>query len=187
MRDDKKQETPFLSLGKYLKRIRQKHSESVAEVSGAVEIDIQKWQSYEDGVERPSEDILLLLISHFGISSQEAEKIWEMAGYDQQRFAGLHENTAEQQLPQNIVVIPFDARIAYTDSVNVSASEFGVTIDFLQTGATSQPLAISRVGMSKEMVRQLMASLASAIQPTETRSLPASTDRIKKKNHKNKD
>lgn len=52
------------------------------EVSGAVEIDEKRLKRIEAGIERPAEDILLLLISHFGVADREAVQLWELADYD---------------------------------------------------------------------------------------------------------
>jgi hypothetical protein len=62
---NEQQERPYKVLGEKLKSLRQKMHESVAEVSGAVEIDEQALLKIEQGQERPSEDILMLLINHF--------------------------------------------------------------------------------------------------------------------------
>ena len=65
---------PFMSLGNHLKYVREQARQSLAEVSGAVEIDEAYLQRIEAGVERPAEDILLLLISHFGVKDREANR-----------------------------------------------------------------------------------------------------------------
>ena len=70
---------PFLSLGTRLKEFRQKSHESLAEVAGSVEIDINLLKNIESGTQQPSEDILLLLIAHFSIPENEATNLWEMA------------------------------------------------------------------------------------------------------------
>src|SRR6476620_9549288 len=76
------QKTPFVTLGKHLKYGREQSKQSLAEVSGAVEIDADALERIEAGTERPHEDILLLLISYFNIQDQEAVQLWELAGYD---------------------------------------------------------------------------------------------------------
>src|SRR5256885_9173824 len=86
---------PFKTLGEKLKAIRQKLHESVAEVSGAVEIDEQQLARIEQGQERPSEDVLLLLINHFGMQEDDAANLWQLAGYDQPHdhdVSGDHQN-----------------------------------------------------------------------------------------------
>src|SRR5438309_12010771 len=73
---------PFKTLGTHLKYLREQSNESLAEVSGAVEIAEDALMRIEDGQERPEEDILLLLINHFAMPDQEAVQLWELAGYD---------------------------------------------------------------------------------------------------------
>ena len=73
---------PFITLGRHLKYVREQLHQSLAEVSGAVEIDEQSLERIEAGRERPSEDILLLLISHYGVENQQAVQLWELAEYD---------------------------------------------------------------------------------------------------------
>src|SRR3954471_20114293 len=73
--------TPYRPLGRHLKELRTRANESLAEASGAVEIDVRDLASFELGASKPSEDVLLLLISHFAAKDDEAVSIWEMAGY----------------------------------------------------------------------------------------------------------
>jgi len=82
MSEQKQNTPPFKTLGTHLKYLREQVRESLAEVSGAVEIDVNVLERIEQGFERPSEDILLLLISHFAMPDQEAVQLWELAGYD---------------------------------------------------------------------------------------------------------
>ena len=78
---DKSESAPYRTLGNKLKALRENAKETLADASGAVEIDVKLLASYELGQARPSEDVLLLLISHFGAKDEEAVKLWEMAGY----------------------------------------------------------------------------------------------------------
>ncbi|HZM64175.1 MAG TPA: helix-turn-helix transcriptional regulator, partial [Candidatus Saccharimonadales bacterium] len=100
---------PFVQLGDKLKSIREHRKESVAEVSGAVEIDEQTLLKIEQGHERPSEDILMLLISHFGMHEDEAAGLWQLAGYDRQ--------DGERETPHNnktmVMIMAVDPRVIY--------------------------------------------------------------------------
>ncbi|HET7827573.1 MAG TPA: helix-turn-helix transcriptional regulator, partial [Candidatus Saccharimonadales bacterium] len=80
----------YKPLGKRLKELRTRANESLAEVSGAVEIDVMELASFELGKDRPAEDVLLLLISHFGTKDDEAVKLWEMAGYGLEKIPAGH-------------------------------------------------------------------------------------------------
>src|SRR5476651_2461314 len=80
-------EGTFRQLGKTLKELRNRVNETLAEASGAVEIDVKQLAGYELGHSRPTEDVLLLLISHFGVRDDDAVKLWELAGYGMQRIS----------------------------------------------------------------------------------------------------
>src|ERR1700683_4187621 len=78
----KESNAPYITLGQHLKYVREQSRQSLLEVSGAVEIDEDRLERIEAGIERPAEDILLLLISHFGVADREAVQLWELADYD---------------------------------------------------------------------------------------------------------
>lgn len=144
---------PYKVLGIKLKKLREAAKETLAEVSGAVEIDIQKLMNIEAGREQPSEDILLLLISHFDVEDREAVGLWEIAGY------GLPDEGAIDGGKQPVVMImPFDNRILYSDNAAVDSNENGVVVSFLQSTG-NQKLPVSRVGMSREQAEKLLLLL----------------------------
>lgn len=171
---------PFRLLGEELKNLRQKLRENLAEVSGAVEIDIDTLAKIERGEEAPSEDVLLLLISHFGTKEDQASHLWELAGYDEQKVTMSHiGNIEEGKIQPGIMVLPMDIRIVYTDMVHVMVNNYGVVMNFMQgAGPNNQPLAIARIGMSREHAQSvleiLQQTLAQADKPAPTKFLPAS-------------
>ena len=63
------------SFGDYLRGIRNKRRETLADVSGAVEIDVMMLDRIESGSLQPSEDMLMLLISHYNLKEDEAISI----------------------------------------------------------------------------------------------------------------
>lgn len=153
-------------LGKQLKDLREKLQESLADVSGAVEIDVKELASFELGQLRPSEDILLLLISHFGAKDDEAVKLWELAGYNLDKIPGTYMvNDNDGQSKPGVMVMPVDARIVYTDMVHVMVNNYGVVMNFMQgTGPNLQPLAIARVGMSREHAKSVLEVLKTTLE-----------------------
>lgn len=169
MSETNKSNRPFELLGKELKKLRNKRKESLVEVSGAVEIDSDVLSKFESGDSRPSEDILALLISHFGIKESESDKLWKMAGYenpDSKSGFTVSDDTAFQG--QQVMVMPIDARIVYTDLVHVMINNYGVVINFMQgAGPNSQPLAVSRIGMSKEHAKSLLEVLQNTLEQSE--------------------
>lgn len=156
--------SPFADFGTKLKKIREQAKESIADVSGAVEMDAQALAAIEAGENQPSEDIVLLLISHFALKEDEALKMWQLAGYDQDKTGvnnTLIDNTGNAQSNTVITAGP----ILYTDIVNVNANHYGVVINFMQSGgANNQPLSISRIGMSHIHAKSLLSVLQQTLQ-----------------------
>lgn len=174
--NDKRNELPFKVLGNKLKTIRQKLQESLAEVSGAVEIDQQALERIEQGHERPSEDILLLLISHFGMHEDEAAGLWQLAGYDRAHLHDDHDISDNNQNNRAMVMImAVDPRIVYTDGVQVTANQNGVVMSFSQNANTPQSLTTAKVGMSREQAERVIRVLQEALQRSTPRQLPGGT------------
>jgi transcriptional regulator with XRE-family HTH domain len=172
---DKKQQEPFKQLGERLRSIRQKLHESVAEVSGAVEIDEPTLERIEKGHERPAEDILLLLINHFGMLDDEAASLWQLAGYEQPRSRDHDDHEDKDAASHNrsaILVMAVDPRIMYSDGIQVTASSNGVIMTFSQASGTPNNLATARVGMSREQAYAVIHTLQDALNRSEPRQLP---------------
>lgn len=169
MSEKANKEYPYKTLGNFLRRMREKKQESLAEVSGAVEIEAQQLTDIERGVQRPSEDILLLLISYFSLPEEEADRVWNMAGYDRSR-----PDTEPSLDAQQVMVMPMDARVVYTDMAHIVANKYGITMNFMQSmGLNGKPLAVARVGMSLEHAQYMLEMLQKALTPAETKLLPA--------------
>jgi transcriptional regulator with XRE-family HTH domain len=166
---EKKQEQPFKKLGDRLKTIRQKLHESVSEVSGAVEIDELMLQRIEQGTERPSEDILMLLISHFGMHDDEAAGLWQLAGYDQPRDHDHH--TEANNDKATILVMAVDPRVIYSDGVQVDANKNGVVISFSQNNGSQGTLTTAKVGMSREQASNVIQALQHALERSQPKRL----------------
>lgn len=179
--NEKEQAIPFKTLGARLRRMRLSHQESLAEVSGAVEIDIDTLNLMEQGYARPSQDILLLLISHFDMKDDDAMKLWRLAGYQEGELNGLGTPVSGDALPDNelsrqpaMVVLPIDSRIVYTDMVHANVNNYGVVLSFMQgMGQGSQPLAVSRLGMSREHALSLLDVLQRTLIQSEPKRLSA--------------
>jgi hypothetical protein len=152
--------------------MRERLQETVAEVSGAVEIDSKILEEIEKGLKRPSEDILMLLISHFSVKEEEAVKLWELAGYTK---ADNHDQRPKRdETIQPVLVMPIDTRVVYTDKANVTTNKYGVTISFIQTdGPNGQPLAVSRVGMSREHALKMVQIIQQSLNPEGPKLLPS--------------
>lgn len=179
-------ELPYKSFGNALKKLREQYSKTQAEVSGAVEIEQQRLADYELGKERPSEDILMLIIQHFNLGEQEANRLWKLAGY-QQADADNRTNFNDDvhSLVRTVLVGSADVRIVYTDMVQVMVNNFGVVMNFMQgAGPNNQPLAISRVGMSKEHAKSVLDLLAKTLKEADDVNKPQAQKRLPPPKHR---
>jgi len=156
---------PFAKFGTQLKQLRQRAKETVADVSGAVELDTKQLSDIEAGKTQPSEDIVLLLISHFALTEEEAIKLWELSGH-KENIDGSQKNSSTDSTHAFISMA--DAKIIYTDMVHINANKYGVVMDFLQgLGAHNQPVAISRIGMSRDHAKSLLKVLQQTLKSSE--------------------
>jgi len=161
-------ESPFRTLGRQLKALRNRANESIAEASGAVEIEVEALASYELGRSRPSEDVLLLLISHFGAKDDEAVRLWEMAGYGMDKIPVSHSANDELQIMPATGMAMSEPRILFTDIVDVTVNNYGVVMSFMQ-GATpnAKPVSVARVGMSREHAKSVLEILKVTLEQTD--------------------
>jgi len=154
---------PFRPLGQRLKTLRDQANESLAEASGAVEIDVKLLASFELGQTRPSEDVLLLLISHFGAKDDEAVRMWEMAGYGVSQLPVAHLNSEDNQTLQSD-----EQPVLFTDIVDIVVNNYGVVMHFMQnSGPNAKPKAVARVGMSREHAKSVLQILQVTLDQTE--------------------
>jgi transcriptional regulator with XRE-family HTH domain len=158
---------PFKMLGNHLKYLREQLKESLVEVSGAVEIETTDLERIEQGQERPSEDILLLLIQHYDMHDQEAVKLWELAGYDGENSP--HKNKLDAstasllQSKQMVMLLAMDVRTMYSDGVDININQAGLTLNFTQTTGDGQHVPVGRIGMSYDQAAQVMKTLEQAM------------------------
>lgn len=156
------QQFPHKTLGTYLRQRREAIHESMAEVSGAVEIDQEMLSKIEQGMLLPSEDILLLLISHLSIPDDEAVKLWDLAGYEQPKKSS-NDSRDKDDAKQMFMVIPFDNRVLYTDDLQINTTKNGVVLNFMQSGNTD-PTTIARIGMSREYAKTMLEFLKTSLE-----------------------
>ena len=129
-----------------------------------MEIDVRELASFELGKLRPTEDVLLLLISHFGAKDDEAVRLWEMAGYGMDKIPASHMMNndltgASQQTAEN--------RVLFTDIVDIVVNNYGVIMNFMQSGPANSTQSVARVGMSREHAKSILQILQTTIAQTE--------------------
>lgn len=160
-------EQPYSKLGEHLKFVREQSKQSLAEVSGAVEIDEVHLERIEAGIERPAEDILLLLISHFDVKDREAVQLWELAAYDSELPEEIRPEQATSMLGDRpmIMLLATDVRTMYSDDVVVTSNKAGMVIQFNQLTAqgSSSAQPVARVGMSNQQAEEVIKSLQRAL------------------------
>lgn len=172
---------PYKHLGDHLKYVREQSKESLAEVSGAVEIDEAHLERIEAGQERPAEDILLLLISHFGVKDGEAVQLWELAQYDSEFPDDVKVEGEASPLGGKpmIMLLATDVRTMYSDGLTVNVAPAGVTLEFTQASSKDSQNPVSRVGMSHQqaeaVIRTLQQALLTARYQNGPKQLPPST------------
>jgi transcriptional regulator with XRE-family HTH domain len=158
---------PYVTLGSHLKYVREQSRQSLAEVSGAVEIEEQHLERIEAGLERPTEDILMLLISHFGVQDREAVQLWELAEYDSDIPEGirprLDHDAAQLGGKPMVMLLAIDVRTMYSDGLDVTVNPAGVTLNFTQSAGKSQQTPVARVGMSHQQAEQVIRALEQAL------------------------
>lgn len=152
-------------MGKQLKALRARANETLAEASGAVEIDVRELADFELGHARPSEDVLLLLISHFGAKDDEAIQLWETAGYGIEKIPVAHmANDTVGGSPET----KEETRVLFTDVVDVTVNNYGVVMNFMQSGGpANKPSVVARVGMSREHAKSVLEILQITLSQTE--------------------
>ncbi len=165
---------PFASLGKHLKNVREQASRSLAEVSGAIEIDEQDLKLIETGQERPEEEVMLLLISYFGVQDQEALHLWELAQYDSDLTDHMQFNESGNEPGPGaftnkpiVMMLAMDMRTMYSDGLEINWNQAGLTLNFTQTNpqnkGLSPPIPVARVGLSHTHAEQVLRSLQQAL------------------------
>ena len=176
-----KTDPTYIALGKRLKFARETKHQSLAEVSGAVEIDEALLERIEQGLERPDEDVLLLLIQYFEIQDIEALRIWEMGNYGTAVPDSLKPDIDLGSTNKVIMLLPPDARTVYSDGLDVMVNNAGMTLDFTQTTGPNQKISVAKIGMGLEqaqaVVEVIQRVLLQAKHPMSPRQLPPNLDK----------
>jgi transcriptional regulator with XRE-family HTH domain len=154
---------PFITLGRHLKYVREQLNKSLAEVSGAVEIKEQELERIEAGKERPPEDILLLLISHYGVEEQQAMKLWELAEYDMEAPGNMRPDVEITTGNKVVMLMAMDMRTMYSDGLEVDVDKAGVTMTFTQASSKTQKAPVARIGMSAEQAEEVVRTIQQAM------------------------
>jgi transcriptional regulator with XRE-family HTH domain len=178
---------PYKLLGQKIKSLRKSFDESIKDVSSAVEIDPSELLKIESGLIRPSEEVLIQIISHFNLSDNEALSFWQLANYDNQP-AMLNNITSnlfsklmnDNQVSNLIMLFPVEQRPFYSDHLEIILGESGLVINFNQK-INNQVIPISKIGMSLEQAKVLYQTLESALLQSKYNSGPKKLNSPKNK------
>jgi len=155
---------PYEKLGQQLKQYRQSNQESLAEVSGAVEVDEHILERFEAGIDRPDEEILNLLINHFQLKENTANQLWDLAGYGSSfPDEAIIIEEAMAAAKQLIMVLATDNRALYSDGVSIDCNKTGLQITFTQTIGQNKVIQLSKLGMSYEQAAEVIKALEIAL------------------------
>jgi len=156
-------------LGQKIKYFQLSKEENVTTVAKSINIDRAYLSRIENGHERPSEKLLNDLISHFNLSSNDANELFMLAGY---KSGAVAAQSYKGEKPMNELKLPtqeqpkqlqFNKPIGlstlYSDSVVIKANQWGIVFDFGQSVSQEQTNIVSSIGMSKEHARALLDAL----------------------------
>ncbi|MDQ3159378.1 MAG: hypothetical protein M3P98_04580 [bacterium] len=137
-------------VGDYLKDRRESKNQTLAEVSGAAELEIDQLILIEAGLKLPEEEVLVTLISFLQIPDDDAKDIFTKAGY------------FDEQTQTTISATP----VLYCDELEVQKSKDGVVIDFKQPNHEGGSNSF-RFGLSESITYELIKQLMKQINKTE--------------------
>ncbi len=149
----------YQKLGEELKEMRQVAGESIDDVCDAVEIEAGLLSKIESGDQRPDEDILAMLLSHFDVEEIPAIRMWRLAGYDKEEENEASMSNDKEKENQLRINIPTNSPVLYSDMVQAMSNQYGVVLHFSQLTPNQQATVVSRIGMSKEHAKSLLELL----------------------------
>ena len=98
------------------------------------------------------------------MKDQEAVQLWELAGYDGDVPEQIRPNDDISFNHKNVVMLlTMDMRTVYTDGLEVTTNQAGVTMNFAQTTGPGKAAPVARLGMSYEQAKQVIQTLQLAL------------------------
>lgn len=169
--------------------------ETLYEAAKGIGVDNTYLSKLENGIGRPSMEVLTSIVSHFALVDEKALKeLWSLAGYKTPVFAypnSPQSITAEKEVnfimnnqmtghepikPNIQVKVPENLPVLYTDSVWVTPGNYGLVFDFAQgMGPTNTQAVVARIGMSMDHAEALYKVLGKKL--TEAKLLRSKKDK----------
>lgn len=194
-------ETSLAAFGLRLRGYRSSTGQSLQDVAVSIGIDRTYLSKLENGLSRPSVEVLTSLVRHFSLSGIEAMELAALVGRKvkiatpypdnsqisikspagKEVHGNMNEPINNQPVPpkQGVQVeVPNNVAVLYTDSAFVTSNQYGVVLDFAQTlGPTNKQVIVTRVGMSLEHAKALMKALSSRLVDVQLKTADKKTER----------
>lgn len=156
---------PYAALGARLKFLREQWQQTINDVSGTLEIDESTLSAIEAGKTLPPIEVLDLFISHFLLTDDQADDLRELADTQRDNVTDALTSGIDDMLMKQIVMyLPTDNKVVYTDSMNVTVNNNGVTLQFMQQNpGNPQPAVVTRVGMSRDHAEKIIEVLQNTL------------------------
>lgn len=151
--------TPYRKLGNQIKKSRITSKLDLSEVSAAIEIDEKTLRKIEIGALRPDEDILELLISYLNIEDKEADKLWDLAGYDESQDS---DNSNDELSSKAVIMLlsPLNEnKTSYSDFLDVHYDKNGMVLNFKQISGQQKPVDVARIGISYTQAQEIIRTI----------------------------
>ncbi|MFZ5365791.1 MAG: helix-turn-helix domain-containing protein [Patescibacteria group bacterium] len=156
----------YKELGDRIREHRKKLNIGIKAAARQLDIDFSYLSKVENGLERPSKDLLNRLIFNYQLQEKQASELFHLAEYREGVITVDRENN-ENNSKEQTITIPAGTQTLYSDVVSVTASPHGIVLNFAQQlGPTNQFVVVSRIGMSKEHVRSLIRVLEGLMEKT---------------------
>lgn len=158
----------YVALGARLKFLREQWQQTIKDVCSTLEIDEQQLKALEDGKVAPTPELLDMLISHFLLTEDQAQDLRDLIE-DRDDYENVPANIEDILAKQLVMLMPSDNKIVYTDSMQVTVNDNGVILQFMQQISGGQPVAVSRLGMSREHAEKIITVLQDTFKQHDTK------------------
>lgn len=147
-----------MDLGSKLKEVRLNKGFKSTSVADQLGIDRSHLSKIENNLRKPSERIIRSLIEFYSLPSDQAKELLLLGNYGTKEGESRAESSfsSENQNQQNqLINVPANIPVLYTDSAFVTAGPFGILFEFAQTsGIPGAPQNIvSKIGLSVSHAR----------------------------------
>ena len=153
------------ALGQKIRSKRLDLKQSLSEVSGSIEIDENELIKIETGLQKPSQEVLELIIEHFKITEMEANTLFDLAGYGSENIFPSNLMEFLQSLGTKCIVMlsPIEQKVVLSDSLDIHIDKDNIVFNFKQILGNNQPTSVSKVAMNVNQAYQVMDLLTKAL------------------------